>query len=89
MFPLKVYETTTDRKTADNLLEQMEEQLEVIRIEYKGRTSAVTSDASGESLKARRMLAEKYPELVVPDCFAHQVSGFSIRRYAAKMKDSQ
>jgi hypothetical protein len=34
---------------------------------------AFTSDASGESLKARKMIKEKFPRIVVPDCYAHQV----------------
>jgi hypothetical protein len=35
---------------------------------------AFTSDASGESLKARKMVRAKFPHIVTPDCYAHQVS---------------
>ncbi len=35
---------------------------------------AVTSDASGESRKAQRLTAAQHHELVVPDCYAHQVT---------------
>jgi hypothetical protein len=34
---------------------------------------AFTTDASGESRKARRMLSEAKPHIVTPDCYAHQV----------------
>lgn len=52
----------------------MEEVLFLVHVEYGATPSAVCSNASGEALKARRMLAKKYPELVVPDCAAHQAS---------------
>lgn len=34
---------------------------------------AIVTDASGEARKARQLLGEKYPWLVVLDCYAHQV----------------
>ena len=34
---------------------------------------ALTSDASGESRKARNLLIKAFPALVAPDCYAHQV----------------
>lgn len=52
----------------------MEEVLYLVCIEYKATPSAMCSDASGEALKARDMLAAKYLELVIPDCFMHQES---------------
>jgi len=35
---------------------------------------ALTSDAAGESSKARRLTVARYRELVVPDCYGHQVT---------------
>ncbi len=55
--------------------------LEVIRIlehDWKVKVIAFTTDASGEARKARRLLRKKMPRLVTPDCWAHQVSNYTI-----------
>ena len=41
---------------------------------WKVNVTAFTTDASGESRKARKMLLMRFPHLVCPDCYAHQVS---------------
>lgn len=41
---------------------------------WKVKVIAVTSDASGESRKARTLLVKEMLQLVAPDCYAHQVS---------------
>ena len=38
----------------------------------------LVTDASGESRKARRLFARKYPFLIVLDCYSHQVSAHSL-----------
>jgi hypothetical protein len=63
----------TQRKTAPLLLAQMNEVLDILAKEWKVRVVAFTSDASGESRRARLDLQAIYPKLVVPDCYAHQV----------------
>ena len=44
-----------------------------LREEWAVVIIAIVTDASGEARKARRLLGEKYPWLVVLDCYAHQV----------------
>jgi hypothetical protein len=70
---VKVYDTSSDCKTADHLLMLLEEVRKHLEMEWGVTVVAVTSDASGESRKARRMLYNIDNSLVVPDCYAHQV----------------
>jgi len=62
-----------DPRTADELLKQILQAISSIETEWGATVIACTTDASGESRKARRLLQEKLPHLVVPDCLAHQV----------------
>lgn len=70
---MKVHDASDERKTADNLLKLMVEVIEHLQSEWKVTVVAFTTDASGESRKARKMLLTRFPHLVCPDCFAHQV----------------
>ena len=58
---------------ADNLFKLMVEVIEHLQSEWKVTVVAFMTDASGESRKARKMLLARFPHLVCPDCFAHQV----------------
>ncbi|KZT31206.1 hypothetical protein SISSUDRAFT_970170, partial [Sistotremastrum suecicum HHB10207 ss-3] len=69
---VKLYDTSNERHTAENLLAQMQEVVEILRKDWHVTVIAVTSDASGESKKARQMLGRLRPDLAVPDCYAHQ-----------------
>ena len=60
-------------KTADNLLKMIRQVLHIIEEEWKAIPIAVTSDCGGESLAARVHIVAERPELVGPDCYAHQV----------------
>ncbi|KAH9015497.1 hypothetical protein EDB84DRAFT_1567670 [Lactarius hengduanensis] len=62
------------KKTADNLFDLMLEVLGRLQSEWKVTVVAFTTDASGESRKARKLLLARFPHLVCPDCFAHQVN---------------
>lgn len=73
---MTVKDTTTERKTAEHLLSQMLEVLQLLRTEWGVTVIAFTTDASGESRKARRLLQAQQPSLVTPDCYAHQVRTF-------------
>jgi hypothetical protein len=75
---VRVHNASAERKTAENLLKLLEEVLKNVQDEWGVIAVAVVTDASGESRKARRMLAKKYPALVVIDCYLHQVSRCSI-----------
>ncbi|KAH9028010.1 hypothetical protein EDB84DRAFT_1588968 [Lactarius hengduanensis] len=59
--------------TANNLFDLMLEVLGRLQSEWKVTVVAFTTDASGESRKARKLLLARFPHLVCPDCFAHQV----------------
>ncbi|KIJ14388.1 hypothetical protein PAXINDRAFT_40913, partial [Paxillus involutus ATCC 200175] len=63
---IRVHDASEDPKTAEELLKQ------IIETEWGATIVACTTDASGESAKAQRLLRQKLPHLVVPDCLAHQ-----------------
>ena len=48
--------------------------IEELRSQWDVNVVAFTTNASGESKKARKMLLARFPHLVCPDCYAHQVS---------------
>ena len=62
-----------EAKTADRLLEHLLSVIDEVGTAWGCHVVAVCSDASGESKKARRLLRDKLPYLVTPDCYAHQV----------------
>ncbi|KAF8883954.1 hypothetical protein BD779DRAFT_1414713, partial [Infundibulicybe gibba] len=68
-----VHDASTERKTAENLGEVIVKVKQKVESEWKASVIAITSDASGESSKARKLMVGKFPELVTPDCYAHQV----------------
>lgn len=51
----------------------MIEVMQLLGIKWKVEVVGMCSDAAGESKKARRLLLEKFPALIGPDCWAHQV----------------
>lgn len=66
-------DTSRQPKDAKNLLllvlDEIKYAVEVLKIVIV----AWCTDASGESAKMRRMLAQKFRWMVVLDCWAHQV----------------
>jgi hypothetical protein len=70
---IEVFDTTVLRHTAEILLDQILQILSTIKNKWRVVPIAFCSDASGESRKARRKLLELQPNLVVLDCWAHQV----------------
>ncbi|KAH7921716.1 hypothetical protein BV22DRAFT_1018795 [Leucogyrophana mollusca] len=77
VYTVRVHDASMERKTAENLLYLLEDVLKTVEQEWGGVIVAVVTDASGESRKARRLLGEKHPSLVVLDCYAHQVGFFT------------
>ena len=71
---VKVFDASTERKTAENLFKHMQNVLNIMQDEWKVKVVAFTTDASGESRKARQLLRSKFPHLVTPDCYAHQIN---------------
>ncbi|KAF8164061.1 ribonuclease H-like domain-containing protein [Pholiota molesta] len=69
---VKVFDTSSERKTAEALFGEIQQVRDLLRDEWKVTVVAMTSDAAGESKKARRLLVEADPSLIAPDCWAHQ-----------------
>lgn len=62
-----------------NIIWQILEAISKIKTEWGATIVVCTTDASGESRKAHRLLQEKFSHLVVPDCVAHQVWQFTLK----------
>ena len=73
IYTVWVHDAHSEDKTADKLLEHLLSVIEEVETAWGCHVVAVCSDASGESQKAQRLLQEKFPHLVTPDCYAHQV----------------
>lgn len=71
---VRVFDASDERKTAENLLAMMITVIDDLEYSWGIKVVAFTSDASGESRKARKMLQRLRPWMVTPDCYAHQVS---------------
>ncbi|KAJ3824934.1 ribonuclease H-like domain-containing protein [Lentinula raphanica] len=74
IYTVAVFDTSKDRKTAEEFLKLIEKAYNKVKDEWKAVPIGFVSDASGESRKGRCMLAAKHPELVVMDCYAHQIN---------------
>ena len=70
---MHVHDSSGESKTAEKLLSLLESVIQNAEAEWQVRVVAVCTDASGESRKARKLLRKKFPHLVTPDCYAHQV----------------
>ncbi|TFK58863.1 hypothetical protein BDN72DRAFT_781483, partial [Pluteus cervinus] len=73
LFTVGVSDTSSSRKTAANLLVLMKEIMNTVQRDWGAIVIAFTTDASGESRRARLDLHLEFPSLVTPDCWAHQV----------------
>ncbi|KZP02551.1 hypothetical protein FIBSPDRAFT_770553 [Athelia psychrophila] len=71
---VKVHDASAERKTAEQLLKLLDEVIITVESEWGAVVVAIVTDASGECRKARRQLALKFPNIVVLDCYGHQVS---------------
>ena len=69
-----MHDASSEGKTAENLLDQILKVKEMLVNEWGVTVVALTSDAAGESSKARRLAVTRFQELVVPDCYGHQVT---------------
>jgi Mg-chelatase subunit ChlD len=70
---VKVKDTSEECKTAENLFDHLEATIKEVEEKWGVVVVAIVTDASGECRKAHRMLARKYPWIVLLDCYAHQV----------------
>ncbi|GLB41919.1 hypothetical protein LshimejAT787_1005190 [Lyophyllum shimeji] len=72
---VRVFDTSADRKTAVELIAKMKEVKELVESsEWNVTVIAVTGDAAGESRRARLDLGVLFPELLLPDCYGHQIN---------------
>lgn len=73
---MKLNDTTTEEKTADKLVKQMEDVLTLVENDWKVEPIGFSTDAAGDARKARQTMQAnpKYSHLVFPDCYAHQAS---------------
>ncbi|KAF5330104.1 hypothetical protein D9758_018273 [Tetrapyrgos nigripes] len=85
IYTVDVFDTSKDRKTVEEFLKLIEKCYEKVTQGWGAQLVGFVSDASGESRKACWLLAKKYPELAVLDCFAHQVN-LVVRDYFSKSK---
>lgn len=69
-----VYDTSTECKTAVELLNKNLKVKEHVEMVWKIILVAITSDASGESSKAQPDLVKGCPSLLAPDCYRHQIN---------------
>jgi hypothetical protein len=70
---VKVHDASGERKTADQLIPLLEDVISTVQDEWGAVVIAIVTDASGECRKARRLLGLKYPNIVILDCYGHQV----------------
>ncbi|KAF8876093.1 ribonuclease H-like domain-containing protein, partial [Infundibulicybe gibba] len=69
-----VIDTSGERKTADLLYQKLRNVKEKVEAKWGVVVVAITGDASGESLRARKDLVRLSPHLLAPDCYAHQIN---------------
>ena len=70
---LDLNDVSAERKTAEQLLPLMQEAIHKMESQYGVKVVAFVTDSSGEAKKARKLLGQERPDLVVPPCYSHQV----------------
>lgn len=75
-FPVRLVDTSAERKTAQELLKHVRAVLESVESEssWKSKVAAFVSDNGGESKAVRRLIRNERTNLVVLPCYAHQVN---------------
>lgn len=74
---MKVHNATADCKMAEALLKELEAVLATLQNDWGAIIVGLVTDASGESRKARRLFGAKYPQIIVLDCYSHQVISYA------------
>ena len=71
-----VHDSTKDCKTAENLLCELEKVYSSLQDPMTWCTvvAGLVTDASGEARKARHLFLVKHPQVIMLDCYSHQVS---------------
>ncbi|EPQ50345.1 hypothetical protein GLOTRDRAFT_50634 [Gloeophyllum trabeum ATCC 11539] len=71
---VKVYDTTSRVKNAENLLVMIREVINIVENEWGIIVVAITSDCGGDSRAAHKAIVQENTRLVGPDCYAHQIN---------------
>ncbi|KAG8723267.1 hypothetical protein FRC09_004049 [Ceratobasidium sp. 395] len=82
---LNVHNVGASKKSAENLLALIKENMEEGCREYGVEWVGWCTDAGGDSRKARKLLFDDLPQLINPDCAAHQVNLFVGDYFKIKM----
>ncbi|KAI0746407.1 hypothetical protein C8Q80DRAFT_1105465 [Daedaleopsis nitida] len=72
-YTVSVLDVSKECKTANHFLKHIEDTFNTIKSKWHISVIAFTSNASGRSQKAQFLLLARHPDLVVLDCYAHQV----------------
>ena len=75
---MRVHDASLECKTAENLLEVLEDVFNEVQMVWQATVVAVVTDASGKSLKAWCLFVQKYPWIIIIDCYSHQVFLFLV-----------
>ncbi|KAF8703671.1 hypothetical protein RHS03_06185, partial [Rhizoctonia solani] len=84
-----IHNVSAQRKTAQNLLELVRGEIEYCEKELGVKVIAWCTDASGESRAMRNRLVGHLPQLIMLDCYAHQINlivGDYFKRLPAKLQ---
>ena len=65
-------DVTASPKDGDATFEHLKEHIELLEKHHKVAVLAVVSDAGGEAAKARRLIRQWRPDIIVLDCMSHQ-----------------
>uniref|UniRef100_A0A0W0F2I9 HAT C-terminal dimerisation domain-containing protein n=1 Tax=Moniliophthora roreri TaxID=221103 RepID=A0A0W0F2I9_MONRR len=74
VYTIKVADCLGEWKTADNLLRLLRQVFQTVSTEWGASVVAIVADAAGESYKACLDFAKEFPEIIVVDCYAHQLN---------------
>ncbi len=77
-YPFNVHNVTAEKKTSKNLLDVVKPDITTITTVYGVKLVGWCCDSGGDSRGLRRLLLAEMPWLVVLECWAHQVSTYSI-----------
>ncbi|KAF8750324.1 hypothetical protein RHS01_09373 [Rhizoctonia solani] len=84
-----IHNVSAQRKTAQKLLELVRGEIEYCEKELGVKVIAWCTDASGESRAMRNRLVGHLPQLIMLDCYAHQINlivGDYFKRLPAKLQ---
>lgn len=79
---------TKERKTAENLLEIVLNQIKYFTEVLQVKVVAWCTDTSGDGSKMHRLLVQQMPWLFVVDCWAHQVCHLHFEYSTRQQSDS-